>query len=251
MSLLADCAKARTDLDWEPKVDWRDGMSSVRRLVFRGAGSRRCPRHAECGCRIVKMSRLDIAIIVNRLGEHWLGGVNYYRNTVEVFDAAADCGFRLHVLTDDAGFLQGIRLSSRVVVHQLPMLQRKSASWAVRSNAARRLGKDLQLVSALQRLKIGAVFLKYVAGAREAGIFNYPWIHDFQSVPSGTFRAGTGKGGEEKCTYLCAMRRRIDPEQSGCLRGRGKALRRAAQQPACVEICAEVGLGCVAVDGFA
>ena len=127
------------------------------------------------------MSGLNIAIIVNRLGEHWLGGVNYYRNLIAVFDAAAEADIRMHLLTDDAGFLDGLEFSPRVVVHQLSMLQRRSAAWAVRQSLHLATGRDVQLLAKLRQLDVNAVFFKYVAGAREAGIPSYPWIPDFQS----------------------------------------------------------------------
>ena len=124
---------------------------------------------------------MNIAIIVNRLGDHWLGGVNYYRNLISVFDAAAERDIRLHLLTDDAGFLDGLEFSSRVIVHQLSMLQRRSAAWAVRQSLHLATGRDVQLLAKLKQLDVNAVFFKYVAGSREAGIPSFPWIPDFQS----------------------------------------------------------------------
>jgi glycosyltransferase involved in cell wall biosynthesis len=123
----------------------------------------------------------DFAVIVNRLGENWLGGVNYYRNLLAVFDAAAEPGLRLHLLTDDFSFLNDLRLSSRVHVHQVPMLQRRSTAWALRQSLLLATGKDVQLVSYLKRLKIQAVLFKYVPGSAAAGIPSFPWIPDFQS----------------------------------------------------------------------
>jgi len=127
------------------------------------------------------MTTTDFAIIVNRLGDDWLGGVNYYRNLLAVFDAAAEPDLRLHLLTDDPRFLGDLRLSSRVQVHQLPMLQRKSTAWALRQALLLATGKDLQLIAQLKRLQVRAVLFKYVPGSAAAGIPSFPWIPDFQS----------------------------------------------------------------------
>ena len=67
------------------------------------------------------MTVLNIAIAVDGLSEHWLGGVNYFRNLVTVFDAAADPGLRLHLLTDEPGFFNDLHPSPRVMVHALGM----------------------------------------------------------------------------------------------------------------------------------
>jgi len=123
----------------------------------------------------------DFAIVVNRLGDNWLGGVNYYRNLLVVFDAAAEPDLRLHLLTDDSSFLSDLQLSSRVQVHQLPMLQRKSIAWALRQTLLLATGKDIQLIAQLKRLKVRAVLFKFVPGSAAAGIPSFPWIPDFQS----------------------------------------------------------------------
>ena len=78
------------------------------------------------------MTVLNIAIAVDGLSEHWLGGVNYFRNLVTVFDAAADPGLRLHLLTDEPGFFNDLHPSPRVMVHALGMLKRKSPAWVLR-----------------------------------------------------------------------------------------------------------------------
>ena len=123
----------------------------------------------------------DFAIVVNRLGDNWLGGVNYYRNLLAVFDAAAEPDLRLHLLTDDPSFLSDLQLSSRVKVHQLPMLLRKSTAWALRQTLLLATGKDVQLIAQLKRLKVRAVLFKFVPGSAAAGIPSFPWIPDFQS----------------------------------------------------------------------
>jgi len=123
----------------------------------------------------------DVAIVVHNLGEHWLGGVNYFRNLVAVFDAAAPADLRLHVLTDDPGFLGGLQPSSRTTLHVLPMLKRKTAGWALRKALEVITGRDLRLVSQLKRLGARCVLFKYVPGSRAAGIPTLPWIPDFQS----------------------------------------------------------------------
>lgn len=124
---------------------------------------------------------VDVAIVVHNLGEHWLGGLNYYRNLVAVFDAAAPDDLRLHVLTDDPGFLGGMTLSPRTVLHELPMLRRKTAGWALRKALEVVTGRDLRLISQLKRLKARCVLFKYVPGSGAAGIPTLPWIPDFQS----------------------------------------------------------------------
>jgi len=126
------------------------------------------------------MSVINVAICVDGLGDDWLGGVNYFRNLLAVFDAAADPGLRLHLLTDDPGFLGDMRLSPRVQVHRLAMLQRKSAAWALRKALQVASGRDVQLISQLKKLDVRAVVFSYVAGASAAGIRCLPWIPDFQ-----------------------------------------------------------------------
>ena len=122
-----------------------------------------------------------VAIVVARLGDNWLGGVNYYRNLVAVFDAAADPSLRLHLLVDDAGFLGDMPVSERVLVHVEPMLQRRTAAWALRQLLLKATGRDLRLVARLRELGVRAVLFKYVPGAQAGGITTVPWIPDFQS----------------------------------------------------------------------
>jgi len=126
------------------------------------------------------MSVINVAICVDGLGENWLGGVNYFRNLLAVFDAAAAPDLRLHILTDDPGFLSDMRLSTRVQVHRLAMLQRYSAAWAVRKALQVTTGRDLQLINYLKKLDVRAVMFSYVAGANAAGMRCLPWIPDFQ-----------------------------------------------------------------------
>jgi len=126
------------------------------------------------------MSVINVAICVDGLGENWLGGVNYFRNLIAVFDAAVDPALRLHLLTDDPGFLGDMRLSPRIQVHRLAMLKRNSASWAVRKALQVATGRDLQLIEFLKKLDVRAVVFSYVAGASAAGIRCLPWIPDFQ-----------------------------------------------------------------------
>jgi len=126
------------------------------------------------------MSVINVAICVDGMGEKWLGGVNYFRNLLAVFDAAADPGLRLHLLTDDPGFLGDMHLSPRVQIHELAMLRRNSAAWAVRKTLQAATGRDLQLIAQLKRLDVHAVMFSYVAGASAAGMRCLPWIPDFQ-----------------------------------------------------------------------
>ena len=51
------------------------------------------------------MKPVDLAVVVYRLSENWLGGVNYYRNLLAVFDGAGEAGLRLNVFTNDPAFL--------------------------------------------------------------------------------------------------------------------------------------------------
>lgn len=126
------------------------------------------------------MGPLNVAICVDGLGDNWLGGVNYFRNLLSVFDAAGEQGLRLHLLTDAAAFLDGLQLSSRVRLHALPMMRRRSAAWAWRKAWQLLRGRDVQLLGMLQALQVRAVVFSYVAGASEAGIRCLPWIPDFQ-----------------------------------------------------------------------
>ena len=126
------------------------------------------------------LKRREIAICVDGLGDNWLGGVNYFRNLVAAFDAAAVDDLRLHVLTDDAKFLDGMSLSPGVQVHVLPMLRRRSFAWALRKAQHVVSGRDGQLLAVLKRLQVEAVVFSYVAGARSGNVRCVPWIPDFQ-----------------------------------------------------------------------
>ena len=126
------------------------------------------------------MTPLNVAICVDGLDDNWLGGVNYFRNLVAVFDAAGDPGLVLHLLTDDAVFLGSMKLSDRVRVHTLPMLRRKSAAWAARKALQVASGRDVLLLAQLKRLQVRAVVFSFVLGAASAGIRCWPWIPDFQ-----------------------------------------------------------------------
>lgn len=123
----------------------------------------------------------DVAIVINRLSENWLGGLNYFRNLVSVFDDAGDVGLRLHVLTDDPAFLGDMKLSHRVQVHRLPMLRNRSTTWVLRKALLTTLKRDVLLIAHLKRLGVRAVVFCHVAGAVAAGIRCLPWIPDFQS----------------------------------------------------------------------
>lgn len=127
------------------------------------------------------MKPTHIAMVVYGLSENWLGGVNYFRNLVAVFDAAADDTLRLHVLTNDAAFFADMKLSPRVCVHRVPMLEHRKPAWWTRKLLAKVLGRDVMLVHELQRLSITAVVFSHVVGASKAGIRCLPWIPDFQS----------------------------------------------------------------------
>ena len=126
------------------------------------------------------MTTRHIAICVDGLGENWLGGVNYFRNLLSVFDAAQASDLCLHLLTDDPSFLDGLNLSPRVQLHRLPMLRRKSLAWALRKAAQVMLDRDAMVISQLKRLQVSAVVFSHVAGASRAGIRCLPWIPDFQ-----------------------------------------------------------------------
>ncbi len=123
---------------------------------------------------------LNIAMAVDGLSEHWLGGVNYYRNLVTVFDAAADPGLQLHLFTDEPAYFNDLSLSARVAVHGLGMLKRKSPAWVLRKVLTVATGRDVQFLARLKQNDVRAVLFKYVEGARSAGIPTLPWIPDFQ-----------------------------------------------------------------------
>jgi len=152
------------------------------------------------------MTTLNVAIVVDGLGEHWLGGVNYYRNLVAVFDEAADPDLRLHLLTDDASLFADMPLSTRVSVRTLPMLRRNSPAWTVRKALQVASGRDLQLLAQLKRLDVRAVFFKYVAGAGAAGIPTFPWIPDFQSQHLPELFPRSIVTSERKKAELCVRR---------------------------------------------
>jgi glycosyltransferase involved in cell wall biosynthesis len=126
------------------------------------------------------MTGRNVAIAVDGLGEHWLGGVNYFRNLVTIFDVAADPTLRLHLFTDEPRFFDGLNVSTRVAIHTLPMLKRKSPAWVFRKVLAVASGRDIRLLARLRQYQVRAVLFKYVEGAREAGICCLPWIPDFQ-----------------------------------------------------------------------
>lgn len=129
------------------------------------------------------MSPERVAIVVYGLTTNWLGGLNYYRNLVSVFDAASAAapGLHLHVLTDDASFFEDLALSNRVRVTALAMLRHRSAAWALRKALIAASGRDLLLIAQMKRLGVQAVVFSHVAGASKAGIVCLPWIPDFQS----------------------------------------------------------------------
>ena len=127
------------------------------------------------------MTRTEIAIVIYGLSDNWLGGVNYYRNLVSVFDGAADETLRLHVLTNDAGFFKDMALSPRVRVHRVPMLEHRKPAWWLRKLLVKTLRRDVMLVRELQRLSVTAVVFSHVAGASAAGMRCLPWVPDFQS----------------------------------------------------------------------
>jgi glycosyltransferase involved in cell wall biosynthesis len=127
------------------------------------------------------MKPVDVALVVYGLSDNWLGGVNYFRNLVAVFDGAGDQGLRLHVLANDPGFFADMKLSDRVRVHRVPMLEHRSPAWWVRKLLAKALGRDTMLVRELQRSSVRLVAFSHVPGATAAGIRCVPWIPDFQS----------------------------------------------------------------------
>jgi hypothetical protein len=122
-----------------------------------------------------------VAICVHGLGDNWLGGVNYYKNLLRVFDEANDSSLRLHLCTDSVAFLGGAKFSARVQVHELPMLRAKSPAWAWRKARQVLTGRDGQLLGQLRKLGVRAVAFSFVQGAREAGMTCLPWVPDFQS----------------------------------------------------------------------
>lgn len=128
------------------------------------------------------MSVRHIAICTDGLSNDWLGGMNYFRNLVAAFDGAQADDLKLHVLTDHAGFLDGLALSNRVEVHVLPMLRRRSLAWAARKARQVVTGRDVALLAVLRRLKVSAVVFSFVAGAKRHGIRCVPWVPDFQFV---------------------------------------------------------------------
>ena len=122
-----------------------------------------------------------IALVVYGLTENWLGGVNYYRNLLAVFDSAGETGLRLHVFTNAPDFFSDMKLSTRVVVHRVPMLQHRTPEWFLRKIVAKATGRDLMLVRLLRSTGVRAIAFSHVPGASAAGIPCLPWIPDFQS----------------------------------------------------------------------
>jgi glycosyltransferase involved in cell wall biosynthesis len=127
------------------------------------------------------MSTANLAIVVYGLSENWLGGVNYYRNLLAVFDGAGEQNLRLHVFTNNPAFFADMHLSQRVVVHRTPMLEHRNPAWFWRKIVDKITGRDLMLVRLLRRNDIRAVVFSHVPGATAAGIRCLPWIPDFQS----------------------------------------------------------------------
>ncbi len=122
-----------------------------------------------------------IALVVYGLTENWLGGVNYYRNLMSVFNGAGETGLRLHVFTNAPDFFADMKLSPRVVVHRVPMLQHRTPEWFLRKIVAAATGRDPMLVRLLRRTGVQAIAFSHVPGASAAGIPCLPWIPDFQS----------------------------------------------------------------------
>ena len=122
-----------------------------------------------------------IALVVYGLTENWLGGVNYYRNLLSVFDGAGETGIRLHVFTNAPDFFDDLKLSPRVVVQRVPMLQHRTPEWFLRKIVATATGRDPMLVRLLRRMGMQAIAFSHVPGASAAGIPCLPWIPDFQS----------------------------------------------------------------------
>lgn len=127
------------------------------------------------------MTSSAVAIVVYGLTENWLGGVNYYRNLVSVFDDADDSSILMHVLTDDASYFADLQLSSRVKVHTLAILKHRSVPWAFRKALLGTFKRDTLLIAHLRRLGVRAAVFCHVPGASAAGIRCLPWIPDFQS----------------------------------------------------------------------
>jgi glycosyltransferase involved in cell wall biosynthesis len=123
----------------------------------------------------------QVAIVVCGLSDSWLGGVNYYRNLVTVFDHAGEQGLRLHVLTDQPQFFADMALSERVRVRHVPMLVHKSSAWALRKALLVAFKRDVSLIKLLKQLNVEAAVFCHVAGAAAAGVVCLPWIPDFQS----------------------------------------------------------------------
>ncbi len=122
-----------------------------------------------------------VALVVYGLTENWLGGVNYYRNLIAVFDGAGEVGIRFHVFTNNPGFFADMTLSPRVVVHRVPMLQHRTPEWFLRKIVAAATGRDPMLVRLLRQTGVSAIAFSHVPGASAAGIPCLPWIPDFQS----------------------------------------------------------------------
>ena len=83
-----------------------------------------------------------IGLVVYGLTENWLGGVNYYRNLMSVFDGAGETTLRLHVFTNAPDFFSDMTLSTRVVIHRVPMLQHRTPEWFLRKIVAKATGRD-------------------------------------------------------------------------------------------------------------
>jgi glycosyltransferase involved in cell wall biosynthesis len=133
------------------------------------------------GCEGRRVKPIEIALVVYGLSDNWLGGVNYFRNLVAVFDGAGEQGLRLNVLANDPSYFADLKLSARVRVHRVPMLEHRTPAWWVRKLLAKALGRDAMLVRELQRLDVRLVVFSHVSGAAAAGIRCMPWIPDFQS----------------------------------------------------------------------
>jgi glycosyltransferase involved in cell wall biosynthesis len=127
------------------------------------------------------MKPVDIAIVVYGLSENWLGGVNYYRNLLTVFDGAAHAGMRLNVFTNNPGFFDDMRFSPRVLVHRVAMLEHRTPEWFLRKVVHRTTGRDLMLLRLLRRAGVQAIVFSHVPGAKSFGLRCLPWIPDFQS----------------------------------------------------------------------
>jgi glycosyltransferase involved in cell wall biosynthesis len=124
---------------------------------------------------------VELALVVYGLSENWLGGVNYYRNLLAVFDGAAQRDLRLNVFTNNADFFADMRLSERVALHRISMLEHRKPAWFLRKVVAKATGRDWLLLRQLRRLGVRAIVFSHVPGASESGIRCLPWIPDFQS----------------------------------------------------------------------